>query len=195
MDNQESIQLLENIASGSRVAFDIFYEKYISFVYQIALSIIQDQSEAEDVCHDVFLEVFQKADQYSQTKGSVKAWLAVKTKSRAIDRIRKNKYLLVNRLEQLIEMNGKVNGADLQFLQMFEQNLVFDALNCLPKEQREAIIRAYYRGETHKEIASTMKKPLGSVKSLIRYGINNLRKQKVLINWIDTSRGEKKSGA
>lgn len=195
MDNQESIQLLENIASGSRVAFDIFYEKYISFVYQIALSIIQDQSEAEDVCHDVFLDVFQKADQYSQTKGSVKAWLAVKTKSRAIDRIRKNKYLLVNRLEQLIEMNGKVNGADLQFLQMFEQNLVFDALNCLPKEQREAIIRSYYRGETHKEIASTMKKPLGSVKSLIRYGINNLRKQKDLINWIDTSRGEKKSGA
>lgn len=195
MDNQESIQLLKNIASGSRVAFDIFYEKYISFVYQIALSIIRDQSEAEDVCHDVFLDVFQKADQYSQTKGSVKAWLAVKTKSRAIDRIRKNKYLLVNRLEQLIEMNGKVNGADLQFLQMFEQNLVFDALNCLPKEQREAIIRSYYRGETHKEIASTMKKPLGSVKSLIRYGINNLRKQKDLINWIDTSRGEKKSGA
>lgn len=195
MDNQESIQLLKNIASGSRVAFDIFYEKYISFVYQIALSIIRDQSEAEDVCHDVFLDVFQKADQYSQTKGSVKAWLAVKTKSRAIDRIRKNKYLLVNRLEQLIEMNGKVNGADLQFLQMFEQNLVFDALNCLPKEQREAIIRSYYRGETHKEIALTMKKPLGSVKSLIRYGINNLRKQKDLINWIDTSRGEKKSGA
>jgi RNA polymerase sigma factor (sigma-70 family) len=193
MEEQDSIQLLKNIASGSRTAFHTFYEKYISFVYQIAFSILHDQPEAEDVCHDVFLEILQKANQYSQKKGSVEAWIAVKTKSRSIDRLRKNKLLLVNRLEQLIDKKGRVKGADLQFLRLFEKNLVLDALKYLPVEQREAIIRSYFRGETHREIAKTMQKPLGTVKSLIRYGLNNLRKQKTLKDWLEPKRGEKKS--
>lgn len=196
MEEQDSYQLLKNIASGSHASFDIFYEKYISFVFSIAFAIIQDQSEAEDVCHDVFLEVYQKANQYRPSKGSVKAWLAIKTKSRAVDRLRKNKALLVNRLEQLVESNnGIVNGADLQFLKLFEKRIIFEAMSSLPKEQREAIIRSYFRGETHKEIAATMHKPLGSVKSLIRYGLKNLRKQKTLIYWMEPARGEKKSEA
>lgn len=190
--DQENIQLLKDIAAGSRQAFDIFYEKYISFVYQIAFSIVHNHAEAEDICHDVFLEVYQKARQYSEEKGSIKAWLAVKTKSRSLDRLRKNKDLLIHRLENLSESKKMEPGADLQFLHSLEKHLIIEALKAIPIEQREAIIRSYYNGETHNEIAMTMKKPLGSVKSLIRYGLNNLRKQKALMQWVGIDRGEKK---
>lgn len=190
-NDQENIQLLQEIAQGSRHSFDIFYEKYISFVYHIAYQITREHSEAEDICHDVFLEVFQKSKQYNPAKGSIKAWLAVKTKSRALDHLRKKKPLLMNRLEELLKKEEK--GADLQFLAQLEKNLIMDALNHLPLEQREAIIRSYFQGETHKEIANKMKKPLGSIKSLIRYGLNNLRKQKALVNWIESSGSEKKN--
>ncbi|MBU5342357.1 RNA polymerase sigma factor [Caldifermentibacillus hisashii] len=190
--DQENIQLLKDIAAGSRQAFDIFYEKYISFVYQIAFSIVHNHAEAEDICHDVFLEVYQKARQYSEEKGSIKAWLAVKTKSRSLDRLRKNKDLLIHRLENLSESKKMEPGADLQFLHSLEKHLIIEALKAIPIEQREAIIRSYYNGETHNEIAITMKKPLGSVKSLIRYGLNNLRKQKALMQWVGIDRGEKK---
>lgn len=190
--DQENIQLLKDIAAGSRQAFDIFYEKYISFVYQIAFSIVHNHAEAEDICHDVFLEVYQKARQYSEEKGSIKAWLAVKTKSRSLDRLRKNKPLLIHRLENLSESKNMEPGADLQFLHSLEKHLIIEALKAIPIEQREAIIRSYYNGETHNEIAITMKKPLGSVKSLIRYGLNNLRKQKALMQWVGIDRGEKK---
>lgn len=83
-------------------------------------------------------------------------------------------------------------GADLQFFHSLEKHLIVEALKAIPIEQREAIIRSYYNGETHNEIAMTMKKPLGSVKSLIRYGLNNLRKQKALMQWVGIDRGEKK---
>nr|WP_309099662.1 sigma-70 family RNA polymerase sigma factor [Fredinandcohnia onubensis] len=190
--NQESIQLLKRVQNGSRIAFDLFYEKHYSFVLNIALHIIGDHIEAEDVSHDVFLEVFQKPKQYNPSKGSVKAWLAVKTKSRSLDRLRKKRPVLMNRLESILTKNEK--GADLHFLSELQNNIIIDALDHLPNEQREALIRSYFQGETHKEIANSMEKPLGSVKSLIRYGIQNLRKQKLLLHWMESSGGDKHNG-
>ncbi|HLS10485.1 RNA polymerase sigma factor [Lentibacillus sp.] len=188
-EHNDSIQLLENISMGSRHSFDLFYEKHISFVFQIALHVTGNRAEAEDVCHDVFLEVYQKADQYQVSKGSVEAWLAIRTKSRALDRVRKKKPILRDKLEELL--SGEEKGADKQFLSELEKDTIIEALKHLPKEQREAIYRSYFREETHKEIASTMNRPLGSVKSLIRYGLNNLRKQKSIFSRIDSNGGEK----
>ncbi|RKQ35703.1 RNA polymerase sigma factor [Oceanobacillus halophilus] len=186
-DNQESVELLKQISRGSRDAFDPFYEKYSAFIFNIAYQVTGNRIEAEDVCHDVFLEVFQKSSQYQPDKGSVRAWLAVKTKSRSIDRLRKKKPLLIEKLEKLSLQ--EVQGVDLQFLKEIENHLIHDALVHLPKPQREAIYRSYFAGETHKEIAEIMKKPLGSVKSLIRYGLRNLRKQKSIFNWTESSGG------
>lgn len=180
-ENREDTQLLNSIAIGSRHSFNVFYERHVRFVLQIAMYMIKNKAEAEDICHDVFIEVFKKADQYQASKGSVKAWLAIKTKSRAIDQLRKKKPVLRDKLEE------HEHGADVQFLLASERKLVRDALNHIPREQGEAIYRSYFHNETHKEIASAMNKPLGSVKSLIRYGLNNLRKKIRIIS----SGGEK----
>lgn len=190
MEDKESLQLMKNIALGSKRSFDLFYETYIPFVFQIAYHLLGDYAEAEDVSQDVFLEVLQKIDQYDPERGSIKAWLAVKTKSRCLDRLRKKKPLLINRLEKIDFQREK--GADLAFLEQIEKNLLLDAVNHLPPQQREAIIRSYFQGETHREIAGAMAKPLGSIKSLIRYGLNNLRKQKTIVQWVESNGGEGK---
>lgn len=193
LDEREAVELLKAVANGSMQAFDRFYETYVSFVYQIAYSIVRNHAEAEDICHDVFLEVYKKAKHYSKQKGSVKAWLAVRTKSRSLDCLRKNKRLLATRLEDLLKNKRDELDLELQLLHSLEKHLIVDALKAIPVEQREAIVRSYFYGETHREIASTMNKPLGSVKSLIRYGMNNLRKQKSLFLWMAAGRrGEEK---
>lgn len=184
---QENVQLLQEIAGGSREAFDHFYELHIQFVFKIAFQLVRDQAEAEDVCHDVFLEVLQKTSQYQPARGSVKAWLAVKTKSRALDRLRKKKPFLLDKWEK--GMGKDEDGADLKVLKELEKDVLLNALNNIPTQQREAIYRSYFQEETHQEIAMTMQKPLGSVKSLIRYGLQNLRKQKSIINWAKSSGG------
>lgn len=192
MDERETTTLVKQLSRGSRHAFQQFYETYVSFVYNIAFSIVKNHEEAEDICHDVFLEVYHKASQYSSEKGSVKAWLAIITKSRSLDRLRKNKRLLISRLEHFVHKKDDIN-IERHILQSLEKHIVYDALKAIPLEQREAIIRSYFHGETHREIASKMDKPLGSVKSLIRYGMNNLRKQKALAQWmLGGSRGEGK---
>jgi len=190
-DCREDFDLLKEAARGSRKSFDCFYQRYESFIYNIAFCLLRDPLEAEDLVQDVFIEIIQKYYTYSPTKGSIKAWIAVKTKSRALDRLRKNMPLLVNRLEDLVIR--KEQGADAIFLREIEKDIIWNALNHLPCEQRQAIIRSYFLEETHNEIASSMNKPLGSIKSLIRYGLNNLRKQKPLIQWFQSSRGEEKN--
>ena len=87
-------------------------------------------------------------------------------------------------MEELLK--GKEEGADVHFLSQLGQRIIMNALHALPEEQREAIIRSYFKGETHSEIAEKMNKPLGTVKSMIRYGLNNLRKQKSLIHWVES---------
>ncbi|KJE28200.1 RNA polymerase sigma factor, sigma-70 family protein [Geobacillus kaustophilus] len=191
-DRREDAELLAEIAEGSRAAFDRFYEKYAPMVYHIALRIVGDEAEAEDVSHDVFLEILQKPHQFDPKRGSVQAFLAVKTKSRSLDRLRKKRDLLASRLE---EAALKEKGAEFYFLRQLEQQVIIDALTHLPEEQRQAIIHFYFHGETHREIAAAMNKPLGSVKSLIRYGLRNLRKQKELFRWMEAGRGEKQHEA
>jgi RNA polymerase sigma-70 factor (ECF subfamily) len=191
-DRWEDMELLEKIAEGSRTAFDRFYEKYAPVVYHIALRIVGNEAEAEDVSHDVFLEILQKPHQFDPKRGSVQAFLAVKTKSRSLDRLRKKRDLLVSRLE---EAALKEKGAEFYFLRQLEQQVILDALTHLPEEQRQAIIHFYFRGETQREIAAAMNKPLGSVKSLIRYGLRNLRKQKELFHWMEAGRGEEQHEA
>ncbi|MBB6283410.1 MULTISPECIES: sigma-70 family RNA polymerase sigma factor [Geobacillus] len=193
MENRwEDAELLKKIAEGSRTAFDRFYEKYAPIVYHIALQIVGDKAEAEDVSQDVFLEILQKPTQFDPKRGSVKAFLAVKTKSRSLDRLRKNRHLLVSRLE---EAALKEKGAEFYFLRQLEQQIILDALTHLPEAQRQAIIHFYFRGETQREIAAAMNKPLGSIKSLIRYGLRNLRKQQALFRWLEAGRGENKHEA
>lgn len=188
---QNSYHLLLDMAHGSREAFNRFYELHSQYVFQIAMNIVKEKLTAEDVSHDVFLEVFQKPNQYNPKKASVKAWLAVKTKSRAIDYLRKKKPLLMDRFEAIIMSHEKDYPAEVVALSKIEKEIVFEALQHLPKDQRRVIHGAYFEEKTQREMAEDMDRPLGTVKSLVRYGLNNLRKQKMLLNWIDhTSGGE-----
>lgn len=92
-------RLLQQIKRGSKEAFAQFYDEYVEFVFRIALNTIDDRQEAEDVCHDVFLEVYQKPESYDPARGSVAAWLAVKTRSRCLDRLRKKKPVFIDNWE------------------------------------------------------------------------------------------------
>src|SRR5690625_3595205 len=99
MDKQDDIRLLKLIAKGSESAFNEFYETYVSFILQIASQVLDDRNEAEDVTHEVFLDIYKRPHQYQPERGSIKAWLAVKTRNRSIDRLRKKKPVLVQKLE------------------------------------------------------------------------------------------------
>src|SRR5690625_1031341 len=181
-NNLQDRHLLLKIAKGCETSFDEFYNKYAPFVHQIAQNILKDRLAAEDVTHDIFLDIYEKPQQYNPKRGSIKAWLAVKTRNLCIDRLRKKKPLLVHKLE-LLNHEADVH-TEMSVLLQIEKELILTALQEIPEKQREVIYEAYFKGKTQVELAEKLNRPLGTIKSLVRYGLRNLQKHKHLIDWL-----------
>ncbi|WEG13586.1 RNA polymerase sigma factor [Pullulanibacillus sp. KACC 23026] len=176
MTYYHSEDLLKEMEAGSVHAFNAFYESHRAYVYKLASQLTRNHAEAEDLCHDVFLEVFQKAGNFDQSRGSVQAWLTIKTKSRFIDRTRRAKRFFLTPNPSYYSDFHLDEGPDLNLMKNENIHELFEAIRHLPDAQQVALISKYFNEHTQKEIAHAMNKPLGTVKSLIRYGIINLRK-------------------
>lgn len=183
----EWTERLQRLAEGEPAAFDELYRRFAPAVYQIARNILQDDLEAEDVCHDVFLELIQHPEQYDPARGSLQAWLAVKTKSRAIDRQRKKqRQMAATQWQEPFPHRDPT--LETAFGQL-EREQLREALRRLPACQRDAITATYFQAMTHQEWALRSGHPLGTVKSWIRYGLKNLKKNLIQLGWLEPSEG------
>jgi len=168
---------LERIARGDHEGLAALYDRHARPVYSLALRILQDQGEAEDIVQDVFSQAWRQAANYDPSRGAVAAWLFTLARSRAIDRLRARRA----RPEQAVDDRQAANvvdprvPADLQLLSAEQVGQVRAALEALPVLQRVAIELAYYEGLTHIEIAARLEQPLGTVKTRIRLALGKLR--------------------
>lgn len=180
MGAQADANLAKEIAQGSGAAFSLLYERYYSLVMRVALQVTHDWSEAEDVCHDVFMEVLHKAEQYDPERGSIEAWLTVRARCRAKDRLRKRSRLVLaaDWEENSVPVWFKTSeNVELRVLQRLEAERVKQELEQIPAMQRAAVYGTYVARLSHKELAESLQRPVGTVKSLIRYGVRNVRKR------------------
>ncbi len=184
-------RLLHQIKQGEAAAFEQFYERYAKLVYSIAVKMVGDRMEAEDLCHDVFLEVYRTAGQYDPGRGSVEAWLAVKTRSRCLDRLRRKKG---ERLDTSVEEAAYCQTAaatEETVLTKWERETLRNVMQSIPEAQRQAMYGMYFQSLSHRELSEQMARPLGTVKSLIRYGLLNVKKQLIQLGWLEPSGGAK----
>lgn len=183
-------QYFLNFRNGLLDEFEKFYNMYSGFVYNIALSILNNKYDAEDICHDIFLEIYRNPASFDPAKGSIEAWLAVKTKCRCIDFLRRNKHIT----KREIIYNDRKVGYNLSVednaIRKISFKAVIKALKKIPKNQRQVIFGNYLLGRTHRELACDLKRPLGSVKSSIRYGLKNLQKQLKQTGWFAEEKGD-----
>lgn len=185
MEQVDVPEWLVELENGSTEAFAAFYDLHAKLVYQIAFSILKNKEDAEDITHDVFLEAYKKIKTYDPNKGSISSWLAVRTKSRCIDQLRKKRYTLTPlEYEQLKTDDSVVEEAVFKKL---DQAIVHKALRRLPFAQQKAIYGSFFEEKSHAELSKQLGSPLGTIKSWIRYGINNIRKELV-------PRGDKRNG-
>ena len=185
--------VLEAMCAGSVEAFDRFYERYAPLVMQIALRVLEDRMEAEDLCHDVFLEVLRTGRNFDRSRGSIESWLAVLTRSRGLDRLRRARRALPGGEDASVVRTADFETAaaapeDLVVLRL-QRAAVREAFAALPTRQRRALANAYYSEKTQREMADEWNVPLGTVKSWIRGGIANLRKQMAVRGWIAGGEG------
>ena len=159
--------LLRRLSAGDQSALGELYDLYAGLVNGLALRILRDGSEAQDVVQEVFLQVWRQAARYDPARGSPEAWLCTMARTRALDRLRR----LAARREEPEPRLPDAGAAPRP-----EATLaVRGVLERLSAVQREALELAYYEGLTQSEIAERLGQPLGTVKTRIRTAMMRLR--------------------
>jgi len=171
-------QLLRRIADGEVSALSELYDQTATPLFSVALRILADASEAEEVIQDVFVQIWERASTFDPLLGSAFHWALSITRHRAIDRLR-SRQRRARLVEQLKETDtgdfSEVSTPETGALNAEGAAIMRVALNRLPADQHQAIEMAFFGGLSHNEIADTLKEPLGTVKARIRRGLLKLR--------------------
>lgn len=165
--------LVARMARGDRDALSLLYQRHAPRLLALALRVLGDRTEAEDVLHDVFLEAWRNAASYSAERGAVSAWLALRTRSRSIDRRRSP----ARSRAVSLEASGRPEPADPSGdpTRTQDHGRLALALSVMSDDEREVIVLAYFEGLTSSEIAERIGRPVGTVKSRTRTALEKLR--------------------
>lgn len=160
------------VAQGDRSALATLYDELSPVLFGIGVRIIGERPEAEDVVHDVFLEAWRNAAEYSPARGSVLVWLSLRMRSRAIDKLRSASRRRFVRWDEVSEAQVTVEArAELEI----DHKRVRALLEGLAPAQREVLALGYYSGLSSSEIADVLDIPIGTVKSRVAGAMSRLR--------------------
>lgn len=171
-DDADDVALVGAIAAGDRAALGALYDRHGSLLLALALRIVRDRREAEDLLHDVFLELWRSAGDYDPGRGTVRAWLLLRTRCRAIDRRRSPR---IARSESLDDGRERPHPLAPDPASAPDAERLRGALGTLPYEQRQVLELGYFDGLSSTEIAAVTGVPVGTVKSRVAAARAKLR--------------------
>jgi RNA polymerase sigma-70 factor (ECF subfamily) len=160
-------------ARGDTGALALLYDRHAPALLALAARILGSRSEAEDLLHDVFLEAWDRAYAYDPARGSVRAWLALRTRSRAIDRKKSAGVSRTQPITPLLAHEAALTARDAALTP--DHALVRRVLAELPEDQRTVLLLGYFDGLSSSEIAERMRVPIGTVKSRVAAALGKLR--------------------
>jgi RNA polymerase sigma-70 factor (ECF subfamily) len=164
--------LLDRVRHSDQQAMADVFDRYGGMVYSVALRVLNDQGQAEDVMQEVFFQLWKKPDAFVEGRGSLGGWLMVLARNRAIDQVRRRK--------PTDSTDDVVLPANSNLASESERNLLMEKvrgiLKGMPMEQQRSLELAYFEGLSHTEIAERTGDPLGTVKTRIRLALIGLRK-------------------
>lgn len=175
MQDKGDVTLISGAAAGDRDCLAGLYDRYASALLAIGRRILGDRREAEDLLHDVFLEVWRQAGDYDEARGTVRAWLIMRMRSRALDR---RKAAAFSKRADLPAPEAIVDGAAERSEDPAlgpDRDAVRRALAELPAEQRQVLELGYFEGLSSSEIAERVRAPIGTVKSRVAAALSKLR--------------------
>jgi RNA polymerase sigma-70 factor, ECF subfamily len=168
----EDAELLGRVERGDPEAMGLLFDRFSAMVYSVALRVLKDSGQAEDVMQDIFIQLWKKPSAFISGRGSLGAWLVVVARNRAIDALRRRRPS--DSVDDVVLASATDLGAEAERNTLMEK--VRSCLQQLPAEQRKSVEMAYFEGLSHSEIAEKTGDPLGTVKTRIRLALITLRK-------------------
>jgi RNA polymerase sigma-70 factor, ECF subfamily len=178
VEEQYNVELIRRVAQGDAAAFAALYDRFSPILYGVALRMMNDAGEAEDVLQDGFTYIWRRASTFDPNRSSLFAWLAMIVRNKAIDklRVRQRGERLHERVTSFPELfSDRDEQSALKPILRESQAQVQAALSEISAEQRQALELAFFSGLTHEQIATQLGAPLGTIKARIRRGLLRLR--------------------
>jgi RNA polymerase sigma-70 factor (ECF subfamily) len=169
-------ELATELAAHNLEALAELYDRYGALAYSLAVRVLGDPGRAEDVVQEVFLKLWQRAGSFDAARGSLRTWLLVSVRNRAIDALRGREGRERQARPVPLEVVAVGAGSDppQEVAAALERKIVRDALAALPGEQRRVVELAYFDGYTQREIADLERVPLSTVKGRTRLALEKL---------------------
>lgn len=167
---QSEQMLMQKICQRDQSALASLYERFGNAVYSLALHVLQDQISAEEVTQDVFLKIWERADQWDSKRGKLATWILAMTRNAAIDRLRKENRTVdftsapLDKVVNLLAVEDWQQGQQLRIL-----------LQQIPPEQAQIVQLSFFGGLSHTDMADMLDIPLGTIKTRLRLGLQKLR--------------------
>jgi RNA polymerase sigma-70 factor (ECF subfamily) len=167
--------LLARTALGDRNAFAELYRATSSKLFAVSLRIVRERPLAEEALQDSFVNIWRRSSDYAAAKSAPLTWMTAIVRNRSLD--------IVRRTREEPDVDGELGAnlvdeaaapaRDVEAKQ--EAHAIRECLEELDADQRQTITLAYFHGLTHTELASHLRKPLGTVKTHVRRGLAKLR--------------------
>lgn len=172
--------LVDLLASGDVRALETIYDRHARALYSLALKMLADPDQAEEIVQESFLKLWQRPSAFDPNRGRLLTWLLGVTHHRAVDLLRRQH---AERRHLQAALDGRAPGVaqqspedpEAQAWTNLRVEAVAEALADLPASQRQALELAYFHGLTQVEIAERLGEPLGTIKTRVRLALRKLR--------------------
>jgi RNA polymerase sigma-70 factor (ECF subfamily) len=173
------VDLMTGIQGGDADALSQLYDRYNGIVKALILRIIHNETEADDLLQEVFMEIWNQAKNFSAKKGKPLGWMVTLTRRRAIDALRKKQAYA--RAEERLKAEPErqplawVQNTTAEDISSGDTRAIMaKVISSLPEAQQQAIDLAFFRGMSQREIAAHTNIPLGTVKTRLELGLKKI---------------------
>ena len=178
--DSQLIALLDRVALADESALKELYDLTSSKLYGVAVRVVSNREWAEDVLQEAYLNIWKIAGNYKATLSPPMAWMGLVVRSRGLDFLRRRTSDRADHVQELDDVISDTVAGDspnpMDTTQASEQAwALHQCLSQLENKQREVVSLAYLRDLSHSELAQQLKLPLGTVKTWIRRGLDQLR--------------------
>jgi RNA polymerase sigma-70 factor (ECF subfamily) len=165
--DETDVRLHARLVAGDDDALGEAYDRWSDLVFSLAVRITNDHGAAEDVTQDVFVSLWERPARYDPDRGSLRSWLCLLARSRAIDSLRRAAARERVHAATAAQLTTQAE-IDEALIWETEAKVVREAIHALPDPQRDAVVLAYRHGRTYRQVATELDIPEGTAKSRLR---------------------------
>src|SRR5213594_3263817 len=171
--------LMKGIQTGDADALSQLYDRYNGILKALILRVIHNETEADDLLQEIFMEIWNQAKNFSAQKGKPLGWMVTLARRRAIDALRKKQ--AYSRAEERLQSETEqqpdawVHNATQEEIAFSDTRLIVrKIISQLPPAQQQAVDLAFFQGMSQREIAANTNTPLGTVKTRLELGLKKI---------------------